>query len=506
MLSSINTPDFIALYARSIPQKTAITELHSEQCWSYRELDHQIRQVASMLNKLGCEFGDRVVLLAKNNVSQVILHYACARLGLIYTPLNWRLSGSEVETLLERASPKLILCDDISYALLDKKHHFHKLDSFIQQSLELEPASDFSYELDRVSLMLFTSGTSGSPKGVMLTERNLNQSGANFSALNSVDRHSSFLCDAPLFHVMGMVANIRTVLQQGGHVFLTDGYDAERTYRWLCDESMGITHYTGVPQMIERFRTIKDFDPQQLENTILITGGAPHSMEDKKAWNNDGIILVSGSGMTEVGTICGMPLDRDLISSRLGSVGLLTPGMQARLVDNEGKDVAKGEAGELWLRGDSITPGYWQDQEKTESVFAEGRWFMTGDIVTIDADGYLWIVDRKKDMYISGGENVYPAEIEAIALAYPAVEEVAVVGVPDDQWGEVGYLAYVCKSGQEVNEPGLLETINQRLARYKVPKYATRLDSLPRTKSTGKVQKQELKNSLLDLLKSGQST
>lgn len=498
MFSSLNTPDFIALYARSYPDKKAITDLTSGDTWSYSSFDYQIRQVATLLTARGCLLGERVALLARNNVHQLFLHFACARLGLIYVPLNWRLSGAELNELMASARPALLVCDEQSAPLMEAEHKFVYLTDIINESAQLQPATEFSYDPDRTSLMLFTSGTSGTPKGVLLSESNLTQSGTNFGVLTAVDRNSCFLSEAPLFHVMGMVANIRTVLQHGGHIYVSDGYKAERTLSWLSDESMGITHYTGVPQMIERLRTQPDFDPEPLRRITFITGGAPHPFEDIRAWLADGIILVSGFGMTEVGTASGMPLNRGLIERKMGSVGLLPPGMQARLVDNNGKDVPAGESGEMWLRGDGITQGYWEDEEKTKAVFADGRWFMTGDIVTVDDDGYYWIIDRKKDMFISGGENIFPAEIEAIAIKYPTVCEVAVVGMPDKKWGEVGCLVAVPEKGKVIKTEELLNFLREQLATYKVPKSVIIQDSLPRTKSTGKVQKQELKRLLLD--------
>ncbi len=498
MLSPLNTPDFIALYARAYPNKNAITDLSSDESWTYASFDHQIRQMATLLNTRGYSTGDRIALLAKNNVHQLIVHFACARLGLIYTPLNWRLNSSELTALMNSARPKLLICDPQSAPLVKAEHDYEDLMSLIKESITLPAATHFSDDPDRTSLMLFTSGTSGTPKGVLLSESNLSQSGTNFGVLTAVDRHSCFLSEAPLFHVMGMVANIRTVLQHGGHIYVSDGYEAERTFKWLSDESMNITHYTGVPQMIERLRSLPNFNPAPLRKITFITGGAPHPLVDIKAWLADGIGLVSGFGMTEVGTALGMPLNREIIERKMGSVGLLPPGVQARLVDNEGKDVADGESGEMWLRGEGITQGYWEDEVKTNAVFAEGRWFMTGDIVTVDSEGYYWIIDRKKDMFISGGENIYPAEIEAIAINYPSAKEVAVIGLPDDKWGEVGCLVAVPKDGQSIDTEGFIDFLRKHLASYKVPKKIVIQARLPRTKSTGKVQKQTLKKTLLN--------
>lgn len=434
-------------------------------------------------------------------MQQVMLHFACGRAGLIYVPLNWRLSAAELSQLIALAEPSLLLSDAQSEALLAGHRGVESLLAFTMASaaappLANNPLPESLRTPDRPSLILFTSGTSGNPKGVLLSERHLQQSATNFTMLTAVDRRSCLLCEAPMFHTIGLVANIRPVLQQGGSILVSDGFQPERTLNWLCDRTLGITHYTGVPQMVESFRKQPGFDPAPLRQlTAIVTGGAPHAPEDIAAWLDDGIVLVSGFGMSEAGTVFGTPTDIDLIRSKPGSVGVSAPGLEIRLVDGSGNDCQPGEAGELWLRGDSLLLGYWRDEANTREAFAEGNWFKTGDIARCDEEGFFWIVDRKKDMFISGGENIYPAEIEALLAGYPGIKEAAVVGIPDPQWGEVGCLAVVPDSGHIIDEAALTVYLKQRLASYKIPKQLVTLDALPRT-STGKLQKAALKRRL----------
>jgi fatty-acyl-CoA synthase len=491
--------DAIAMFARSRPARLAATELATGEQWTFAALDDAVERLANHLVRKGCEAGDRVAVLARNSVRQVMLHFACARAGLIYVPLNWRLSAAELSELIESARPQLLFCDELSAPLLQGRKGVESLLAFTAASGAVPPLHEHTRDPDRPSLLLFTSGTSGKAKGVLLSERNLLQAAANFSMLTAVDGSSRFLCEAPMFHVIGLVANVRPVLQLGGSILVSDGFQPERTLRWLGDRELAITHYTGVPQMIESFRKVPDFNPANLSRmTALVTGGAPHAAADIAAWLDDGVRLVCGFGMSEAGTVFGMPADLDVIRGKLGSVGIPAPSMDIRLVDADGNDCPPGRAGELWLRGDSIMLGYWEDEQLTAEAFADGNWFKTGDIARCDEDGFFWIVDRKKDMFISGGENIYPAEIETLLVGYPGIREAAVVGIPDEQWGEVGCIVVVLQAAPALDESALIEFLRQRLARYKIPKKVVTIDKLPRT-STGKLQKAQLKHWLSGL-------
>jgi fatty-acyl-CoA synthase len=490
MVSS--TEDIISLYAQLEPNKMVAREMATNESWTYQEFDQAIARLASALQKQGCEYGERIVVLARNTVQQIMLHFACSRLGLIFAPMNWRLSSAELSVLLEIATPKLLFADVASSPLLGDRGDLVLLDDFVKESQECDPLAKSLKDFDRPSLLLFTSGTTSKPKGVLLSERNLEMTGVNFGILSKVNEESCFLCESPMFHVIGIVTNIRPVLQKGGSILVSDGFKPDRTLKWMADSDLGITHYMGVPQMIESFRQEPGFNPKSLQHmTAIVTGGAPHKASDIQSWLEEGISIVSGFGMSEAGTILGMPTNIDAIKQKLGSVGVTTPWMQTKIVKANGEECAPNEPGELWIRGDNVMHAYLNNPEATSAVMTEDGWFKTGDILSCDEDGYFWVVDRKKDMYISGGENIYPAEIEAILVDYPETAEVAVAGIPDKKWGEVGCVFAVPKISSSFDEQDLLDYLKPHLAKYKWPKRVVVIDNLPRT-STGKVQKAKL--------------
>ena len=483
--------DHCGLHARLTPDKFAARDLASGRSFTYRELNLAVGQFAAGFAARGVGAGDRVAILARNRVDCVLAHLACARLGAIYVPLNWRLSATEIKALLTDAEPRLLLGDASLAAMgLDGI----ALDDFAAEAFGLSPLDEAPGDPDRPSLILYTSGTSGRPKGVLLSERNIEQTAINFSVLGRVTHQSVFLCDAPMFHVIGLITNIRPAMMQGGAFLVSDGFVPPRTLARLGDSSLGITHYFCVPQMASALRAEPGFDPARLGGlTALFTGGAPNPAADIRAWLADGVPMVDGYGLSEAGTVFGMPLDLALIDAHAGSAGLATPALRTRIVDGEGKDCVTGDPGELLLKGDNITRSYWRRPEDTKSAFTADGWFRTGDIVRADAHGYHWIVDRRKDMFISGGENIYPAEIEAVLAGYPGIAECALVGVPDTRWGEVGHLFLVAVSGAVLEPENILAHISGRLARYKVPKHVSVMEALPRN-GAGKVLKTELRN------------
>jgi fatty-acyl-CoA synthase len=340
--------------------------------------------------------------------------------------------------------------------------------------------------------MLYTSGTTGAPKGVLLSERNLTETAINFSLLGEVDSESHFLSESPMFHIIGMVTSIRPPFFCGAHVSISDRFLEERTFSMLTDPDLKISHYFCVPQMALAIRGVDGFDASKLNGLkAMFTGGAPHPERQIRDWLDDGVAIVDGFGMSEAGTVFGMPLDRNLIDQKAGSVGIPTPRVQARIVDEREEPVGVNTPGELQLKGDNIACGYWRRDAEYQESLTEDGWFRTGDILTRDDDGYYRVTDRKKDMFISGGENVYPVEIEAQLTKFPGVRELAVVGVPDPKWGEVGCLFYVAESG-EISLDDVNLFLTTRLARYKIPKHAVPLKALPRN-GVGKLMRHELR-------------
>jgi fatty-acyl-CoA synthase len=493
----MSTPvDHVGVQARLQPDRLAAVDLARDLRWTYAAFDRAIGSAARVLLSQGCGVGDRVASLAKNRVELLLLHLACARIGAIYAPLNWRLSPPEVAALVADAEPRLLIGDgELERVGLEGL----SLDAIAAAIDEEEPLAPTPIDRSLPSLILYTSGTSGRPKGVLLSERNLDQTAINFGVHARVTHNSVFLNDSPMFHVIGLVTGVRAPLMHGGALLISDGFDPGRTLARLGDPALGVTHYFAVPQMAAMLRSHADFDASSLRGlTGIFSGGAPHPAAAIQAWLDDGIPIADGFGMSEAGTVSCMPLDPALIGPRAGSTGLATPGVGIRIVDAGGNECQPGIAGELLIKGENIFSAYWRRPDETADAFTSDGWFRTGDIATMDEEGFLTLVDRKKDMFISGGENVFPAEIEAALAKHPGIKECAVVGVPDARWGEVGHVALVPNPGFEIGHADIIAHLEPLIARYKLPKGVTTLETLPRTAS-GKVQKALLK----PLLKTG---
>jgi fatty-acyl-CoA synthase len=292
-----------------------------------------------------------------------------------------------------------------------------------------------------------------------------------------------------MFHTAGLFAAVRSPLLAGAAVLISRGFEAATTLARLADPKLGITHYFSVPQMAQRLWQEPGFDPAMLQRlTVYAMGGAPNPAAQIERFVRAGIRMSDGFGMSETGSNFGMPFhDPELLIAKAGSCGLPYISLRARIVDAGGQDVADGERGELCLCGPSVTPGYWNQPQLTADAFVDG-WFKTGDTAMRDQDGFYFLIDRKKDMFISGGENVYPAEIEAAVAELDAVAEVAVIGVPDERWGEVGRAYIIVASDRTLNSEAVLSHCRARLAGFKIPATVVFTDRIPRTAS-GKIQK-----------------
>ena len=485
------TPDPVALHARTQPDRVACVDLASGRKWTYAALDAAIQRAVGVLETgHGIEPGQRIATLARNSADLLILQQAAMRLGAIFVPLNWRLASAEQRAILEDCDPVLLLHDAAPEMALPRGCMPIEVSAFAEAVAARAPAPRRPLPAgDTPSIILYTSGTSGRPKGVIVTEGNALATAVNFGVLGRVANASIFLCDAPMFHVIGLITNLRPPLLQGGTVLISSGFDAGLTNRRLADPALGVTHYFCVPQMARMLREHPDFAPERWTSlTAIFTGGAPNPAANINWWLEQGVCMVDGFGMTEAGTVLGMPVEADRIAGKAGSAGLPAPTIGLRIVDDDGRDVAVGVPGEIWLSGPSITSGYWNRPEETQRAFSAGGWFRTGDIARQDDEGFVTLVDRRKDMFISGGENVYPVEIEMVLLDHPDIAEAAVIGVADRRWGEVGRAFVVLKPGRVADPAALASHCGARIARYKVPKEFLITDVLPRTAS-GKIQK-----------------
>jgi fatty-acyl-CoA synthase len=487
--------DILGFQARYQADKTAVIDLGGARRWSYAELDDICGRCASALQHNGIEQGDRVVCLAKNRVELIALHFACARIGAIYVPLNWRLTKTELDFLIEDSDPKIIFGDELLESAGIEGVH---LQDFLSQAAELEPLTYTEIDSSLPSLILYTSGTSGHPKGALLSENNIAETAINFGLVGRVGNNSVVMCDAPMFHVIGLITAIRPTIFQGATCVVSDGFEPALTLSRLADPELGVTHYFSVPVMAEMIKAEPEYSPEKLKGLVaLFTGGAPYAEAKILEWVEDGIPVANGFGMSEAGTVFGMPADIDLIAARPGSAGITTSRVKARIVDAEGEPCPIGDSGELQLKGPNVVAGYWRRPEANEKAFTEDGWFCTGDVAICDAEGYFWIVDRLKDMFISGGENVYPGEIEALLAHNLAIKECAVIGRPDEKWGEVGHLFVVAADPEVGLDPDeIIKSMDGKLARYKIPKFVSVIEALPRN-ANSKI----LKTALVELIK-----
>lgn len=483
--------DPVASYARARPDAPAVVDLESGRRWGYAALDAAVDRLAAWLvERLGPATGERVATLSKNRAEILVLQLAAVRAGAIFVPLNWRLAPAEIAALVADAAPALLFVEDGFAAPGDVLPIETLLD--LGESGTSPPAAA-KRPFDVVATLLYTSGTSGRPKGVMLSEENVFWGCSNFILGNDVTRRSVVLCDMPLFHTAGLHAASRAPLLAGGCVLISRGFDPALTLARLSDPALGVTHYFSVPQMAATLWNQPGFDPEKLRGmTSWAIGGAPNPRAQTERFVRAGIRIAEGFGMSETGSNFGMPIeDMDVLLAKAGSCGLPWFSVEPKIVDDEGRPVPPGETGELWLRGPSVALGYWNQPELTARAFPD-RWFVTGDAARCDEDGFYYIVDRRKDMYISGGENVYPAEVESALAELHEIAECAIIGVPDDRWGEVGRAYVIPVAGRSITPEQVIAHCAVRLAKFKVPKTAIVTDTIPRTAS-GKVQKHVLK-------------
>jgi fatty-acyl-CoA synthase len=490
--------DAVAWQAKIRPNKTAINEIATAHSLSFAELDLEIRKVAGQLEQ-SFSPGARVATLARNSVWQIALFFACERTGRVYVPINWRLSGAEIAALLADCQPEAFIVDEEFAAEADAAlaaiavRDVHRPDAWMALYAAATPSASGVIDPGACCVILYTSGSTGRSKGVIVTPKTAQASAQNYLFVAELTADSVMLCETPLFHVVALLAGVRGSLLAGATLLLNDRFVAADTLARLADPREGITHSFCVPQMAIALRREPGWDRADFSHlTALFSGGAPLPPQIALDFLDKGVVIANGFGMTENGTLIGMPLDPEVVARKTAAAGIPAPAAEIRLVSAEGVDVGPGDVGEIWVRGPTVMPGYWKQPETTAKAFHDG-WFKTGDAARRDEDGFYYIVDRWKDMYITGGENVYPAEVEAALLEVLPLDDVAVVGVPDTQWGETG-VAYIVVGGGQLAADDILAACRGRLARYKHPKHVRFIDEIPRTAS-GKVKKDVLRAS-----------
>lgn len=487
--------DPLATHARAHPNARAMVNLHDSRYWTFAELTRDIDRVAAwIVEKQGPGSGARVATLARNCAEMIILQQACIRAGAIFVPFNWRLAIPEIAVLIADSQPAVLFYDK-DFVIPANVVPSFDIASLLDVARPEQPAYPASARraFDDVCMLLYTSGTSGTPKGVMVTAANAFWGATNFMHGNDVVSTSIFLCDMPLFHTAGLCGAAGASILAGATLLVSRGFEAATTLARLHDPDLAVTHYFSVPQMAQMMWNSPGFEPEMLRGLkVYAMGGAPNPAAQIERFVRAGIRMSDGFGMSETCSNYAMPAgDPALLLAKAGSCGLPFLSMSERIVDEDGNDLPCGEVGELLLSGPSVSPGYWNKPEQTAAAFKDG-WFRTGDAAMRDDDGFLYLVDRRKDMFISGGENVYPAEVEAVLTEIEAIAEAAVVGVADEQWGEVGHAFIILRDGDSLTSEEVIGYCNKRLARFKVPKAIVFGADIPRTAS-GKVQKHLLK-------------
>ncbi|WP_328477931.1 long-chain fatty acid--CoA ligase [Streptomyces sp. NBC_00377] len=481
--------------ARKTPHRTAL--VHGGQSTDYRTLYARTTRLAHALRLRGLRRGDRIAYLGPNHPSYLETLFAAGTLGAVFVPLNTRLAGPEIAYQLADSGAKVLVYGPGHAGLVAGLPGNTDVRTYVEVGAEYEEALtsapaepiDEPVAPDDTCIIMYTSGTTGRPKGAMLTHGNLTWNAINVLVDTDLIADERALVSAPLFHTAGLNMLTLPVLLKGGTCVLVDAFDPQGTFDLI--EEHRITFMFGVPAMFDqvaRHPRWKDADLSSLR--ILTCGGSPVPTPLIAAYQERGLTFLQGYGMTEAspGTLF---LDAEHAVSKAGSAGVPHFFSDVRVLRPDLSPVDVDETGEVVVRGPHVMPGYWGLPEETAASFADG-WFRSGDAARIDEDGYVHIVDRIKDMIISGGENIYPAEIEDLLLAHPDVVECAVIGVPDDKWGEVPRAVVVPREGARLDPDEVLASLAGRLAKYKIPKSVVLADDLPRTAS-GKLLKSRVR-------------
>ncbi|MGW0610914.1 o-succinylbenzoate--CoA ligase [Streptomyces sp. NPDC002788] len=481
--------------ARKTPHRTAL--IHGGTTLGYAELYARVTRLAHALRARGVRRGDRIAYLGPNHPSYLETLFAAGLLGAVFVPLNIRLAGPEIAYQLSDSGAKALVFGPSHAGLVAGLPGSTDVRTYIEAGAEYEATIaeapgepiDEPVGADDTCIIMYTSGTTGRPKGAMLTHGNLTWNAINVLIDLDLLADERALVSAPLFHTAGLNMLTLPVLLKGGTCVLVDAFDPDATFDLI--EQHRITFMFGVPTMFDQVARHPRWAEADLSSLRILTcGGSPVPTSLIAAYQERGLTFLQGYGMTEAapGTLF---LDAEHAVSKAGSAGVPHFFSDVRVVRPDLSPVDVGEVGEVMVRGPHVMPGYWGLPEETAVSFADG-WFRSGDAARVDEDGYVHIVDRIKDMIISGGENIYPAEIEDRLLAHPDIVECAVIGVPDDKWGEVPHAVVVPREGAALDPDEVLASLAGRLAKYKIPKSVVVADELPRTAS-GKLLKSRVR-------------
>lgn len=494
-------PDLCRRRAELSPDAIAFEDLATGTNLTFRAVDERAERAAALFAAMGFAEGDRIAVICHNSPLFFEILFAAAKARLVLVPLNWRQTAAELAPIVADSGARLVIADAATAGLAaELTGPALPLLTFseFERRRDATPASggrDAPWETDRPWYLLYTSGTTGKPKAVIQTAGMALANAINVqqaTGASAADRVLNFL---PLFHTAGINLHTLPVFVAGGRSLFIPKFDADAVLALIAERRL--TLFFGVPAIYQALSLHPAFAKTDFSGVNHWgCGGAPLPESLIRAFLDRGVAVCNGMGMTETGPTVFF-MDPAHAASKIGSVGKPQLLAEVRLVDIDDHDVPPGTAGEILFRGPAVTPGYFGNPEATAKAFAPGGWLRSGDVGRQDADGYYFIVDRIKDMFISGGENVYPAEVEIVLHAHPAVLEAAVLGVADARWGEVGHAAVVLRPGATIDADALRAYARERLAAYKVPKHITLVADFPRT-AAGKVQKHILRTILAE--------
>ncbi|MBI5030606.1 MAG: long-chain fatty acid--CoA ligase [Chloroflexi bacterium] len=505
--------DYLGRRAIYSPDKLAIIDYGKNPEWrlTYRQMNERANKLANYFKSIGVSKGDRVAIFARDGVEHLDTFFACAKLGAIHTAFNWRLHWREAVDIVENTMPKVMIYSDDFKSIIAEienatRNTQHAIRNYIHiegkgieggrhfestlQSGATTPVTCEALEAENIAALIFTGGTTGLPKAAQVSHRMIAWNTLN-TVIHDVTHNDTYLNVFPMFHTGGLFVYTLPQVIFGGTTILIRAFDPALVLSLIEKEK--VTIFGGVPAMYQMMTQAENWAQVNLSSLRFCTsGGAPLPVPLVEKYTKEkGIRFKQGFGMTEFGPGIFALAPEDAIR-KAGSIGRPNFFVDARVVDDNNQPLGPNEIGELVLKGPSYSSGYFNNPAASkDAVDAEG-WFHTGDLAKYDDEWYFYIVDRKKDMFLSGGENVYPVEIEKALYQHPAVHMCAVIGVPDAKWGEVGKAIVVLKPGMQATEQELLDHCRANLAGYKVPKSVVFVDALP-ISSAGKILKRELK-------------
>lgn len=484
--------DWLKRWNQFAPLKVAVKDGETGRALTYEQLyKASLAKAQELRTQFGIQKNDRIAVIANNELDYVVLFFATQRLGAILVPINFRLTYREVEHIVSDCEPALLVFQeafgDLAAQLFENKLINQKaLLSFASPDKDTYPTG-FAAEATDPVMILYTSGTTGAPKGAVLTHEMIFWNSINTTLRLNISQQDCTVIFLPFFHTGGWNVLTTPILHRGGTIVLLKKFDADKILQ--LSESENATILFGVPTTMDMMARSPLFEKSNLSKVrYAICGGEPMPINLIRTWDKKGIPIRQGYGLTEFGPNV-FSLNEEDALRKIGSIGFPNFYIDAKVVDNEGHELGANEIGELVLKGPMCMTHYWKNEKATQETIKNG-WLHTGDLVRRDEEGYYYVVGRKKDMFISGGENVYPPELEQVIRSFPGIREVAVIGVPDEKWGEVGK-AFVVADRADLSAAEIQGHCAKNLAKFKIPKFFVFLNELPKGDS-GKILKRKL--------------